>query len=173
MSKYLLDYEKIRDLSIENFVHKLQNLDGIRLKDIRLEDFIFYNGKAIASGRGVYIFKNDIEFYYVGDCTSRSFIERIPSHFDTKCEAWMNIILKHHTLRTMKLPLTNENLASSATTILMNYSLILINFEEHNMLKISNLERLLLSVLNPINKLKKPLKVDIKEKIYCYVEQGS
>jgi hypothetical protein len=47
---------------------------------------------------GVYLFykaggQSD-ELVYVGKATSRSFIERIPAHFDPREEAWMNSLTK-------------------------------------------------------------------------------
>ena len=169
MNQHLINFTEIQNLSIEELINKLSQTDGIRLQDMKLKDFIFYNDDRITSGCGVYIFKNGTDFYYVGDCSSRSFIERIPCHFDTRPEAWMNTLVKHYTKRTNNLPIDNQNLGDSATHILNNFSVILINFEERNPEKISKLERLLLSILNPINKLKKPLIFSLSDKTnnYC------
>lgn len=44
---------------------------------------------------GLYLFYNtDNELWYVGKSTSRSFIERIPSHFDQRENAWFNTLPK-------------------------------------------------------------------------------
>ena len=43
---------------------------------------------------GVYLMYSGSELWYVGKCTSRSFIERIPSHFDQREEAWFSTVPK-------------------------------------------------------------------------------
>lgn len=44
---------------------------------------------------GLYLFFNEEnELLYVGKATSRSFIERIPAHFDQREEAWFNSLPK-------------------------------------------------------------------------------
>ena len=44
---------------------------------------------------GLYLFFNDEnELWYVGKATSRSFIERIPAHFDQREIAWFNTLPK-------------------------------------------------------------------------------
>ena len=45
---------------------------------------------------GVYLFyQPQGELMYVGKSSSRSFIERVPAHFDPRQEAWMNSLCKH------------------------------------------------------------------------------
>jgi len=46
---------------------------------------------------GVYLFYSPGEglLQYVGKATSRSFIDRIPAHFDPRESAWMNSFPKH------------------------------------------------------------------------------
>jgi hypothetical protein len=42
---------------------------------------------------GLYLFFDDQEvLWYVGKSTSRSFIERVPSHFDQRQDAWFNTL---------------------------------------------------------------------------------
>jgi excinuclease UvrABC nuclease subunit len=44
---------------------------------------------------GLYLlFDENDELWYVGKATSRSFIERVPSHFDQREEAWFNTLPK-------------------------------------------------------------------------------
>ena len=44
---------------------------------------------------GVYLFYGeDKELWYVGKATSRSFVERIPSHFDSREKGWFNTLPK-------------------------------------------------------------------------------
>lgn len=44
---------------------------------------------------GVYLFFNEQnETWYVGKTTSRSFVERVPSHFDQRQGAWLNTLPK-------------------------------------------------------------------------------
>lgn len=42
---------------------------------------------------GLYLFFDDQDvLWYVGKSTSRSFIERVPSHFDQRQDAWFNTL---------------------------------------------------------------------------------
>ena len=160
MANHIINFEDIANLSVHEAIKKIESLQGIKLSEIKMKDFVFHDNKAISSGRGVYLFKNESMFYYVGDCTSRSFIERIPCHFDTKPEAWMNIVVKHYAQRTLNLPLDNSSLEYASEYILDNFSVVMINFIEYDKDKIAAFERLLLSTLDTINKLKKPLIID-------------
>ena len=165
---YLYNFEEIEEFTVEELIFKLSQNSGIQLNEIKLKDFIFFNDKVIQSGRGVYILKNQNEFFYVGDCTSRSFIERIPSHFDTKTEAWMNIAVKHYAKSKFNLDkseVNNEHLSKAASMILDEYSIILINFLNHSESKISNFEKLLMNVLNPVNKPKKVRHFELNQKV--------
>jgi len=44
---------------------------------------------------GLYLFYDDDDkLWYVGKSTSRSFIERVPAHFDQRSDAWFNTLPK-------------------------------------------------------------------------------
>lgn len=43
---------------------------------------------------GCYVFMNDNAVEYVGKCSSRCFVERIPSHFDPRERGWFNNYIK-------------------------------------------------------------------------------
>ena len=63
---------------------------------------------------GIYLFYKSggqrDELVYVGKATSRSFIERIPAHFDSREDAWMNSLPKH-AMRSEKLGTYQDALA--------------------------------------------------------------
>lgn len=169
MTQHLINYSEIKNLSINDLIEKLSVIRGININDMTLKDFIFYNNSPITSGCGVYIFKNKNQFYYVGDCSSRSFIERIPCHFDTRPEAWMNVLLKHYTKRSKNLEIDKTNLENSAIEVFADCTLIMINFEKRDPEKISKLEKILLSTLNPINKSKRPLNIDLNLSVDSFI----
>ena len=51
----------------------------------------------VSHPHGVYLFyqPGTDTLMYAGKSTSRSFIERVPAHFDSRKEAWMNYLPKH------------------------------------------------------------------------------
>ena len=175
--EYLYNFEDIENLKVDEFKNLLITNSGIAFSKMTLNNFIFFNDEVIDSGRGVYIIKKGAEIFYVGDCTSRSFIERIPSHFDTKKEAWMNTAVKHYARCKFgwdKHSSNNVALSNSAAEIISDYSLIIINFIKWDAIKISSLEKLLLNILNPINQPKRlnlpNMNTCISEAIYQYMK---
>ncbi|AFK04121.1 hypothetical protein Emtol_2988 [Emticicia oligotrophica DSM 17448] len=156
MNDYLLNFEEIEGLTVLELIEKLNLIDGLPLKTLTLKDLIFFNGKALRGGRGVYLFKDEANsFFYVGMASKRSFIERIPAHFDTKPEAWMNTLVKYHTDKNHNINnRTYDNLENSAMLTLDTYSLIMINFLYYNPVKIANFGRLLRAVLGTYNQIK-------------------
>lgn len=96
-----------------------------KISELKISDLVIY------PGIGVYLFYNHAEkkWWYVGKSTSRSFVERIPSHYDPRASSWMNVLTK----RTYELIfLTNERVDdwSDATKYCVeNLNLLLINFK--------------------------------------------
>ena len=152
---YLLNINNLKDLTIEQVTEKLTITSGIKLKDCNLADLVFFEGKPIYSGNGVYLFKENNEFIYVGNCVARNFIERIPAHFDVRKIGWfnsllVNIIKKEYNTSEK----TDELLVKAAKHAFENYSLILINFEDYSKDSINKLETTLRIILKPYNTFK-------------------
>ncbi len=179
--RYLLNYNDIKNLKISDIKKKIDTIEGLPLSECKISNLVFYNNKPILTGNGVYIFKNIQGYKYVGKCSSRSFTERIPAHFDIRNTGWFNNFLK----RLVNIKLFNlyrekiknweketfigknnstELIIEQASNILdikpntenLNYHLILINFETNNNTKkaVNDLEYILRNQLNPLNKFK-------------------
>ncbi|MBF4506065.1 hypothetical protein IRZ83_05235 [Flavobacterium sp. JLP] len=142
---YLITYNDNK--STEQIIQEINNIEGLPLKDLKVMDLIYHNGDPIRSGIGVYIFKSKEKCYYVGNCVSRCFAERIPAHFDLRKVGWFNSLLKtiiKHKFTDKKI--TDESLHQAAKFAFENISLVLINFEYNKdyinqKKRINNLER--------------------------------
>ncbi|TAE17195.1 MAG: hypothetical protein EAZ95_06835 [Bacteroidetes bacterium] len=151
---YLLNVNDLKNLTISQVIVKLKKLSGIRLQNCTLADLVFFEGNPIYSGNGVYIFKENEDIIYVGNCVSRSFVERIPSHFDIRSGGWFNSLLLNIISQEGKEKKTDELLAKAAKKALESYSLILINYEDYSKESIDKLETVLRIVLKPYNTFK-------------------
>ncbi|MFC1513454.1 hypothetical protein ACFL5P_00420 [candidate division KSB1 bacterium] len=142
---YLYNFEKIKTRTISNFKKSLEKSNGILVADLKVSDLIFHNKKAISTGHGIYIFKSSDEFLYVGKSSSRSFIERVPSHFDIRENSWFNTYLN----RIIEFEYATD--LEDAARFALNTYLLIINFEEQANLEkhCSLLEKLLRGVLEP------------------------
>ena len=107
MSNLVLDVEAFRGLSLkeasdafEAWVwerpQRNQGHWGPSLSRITMQDLALYN-EGLPSN-GLYIFYDASGakpvIRYVGKCTSRSFLERIPSHLESREECWFNTLTK-------------------------------------------------------------------------------
>jgi len=104
--KYILDINKnVLNWSIKKLIDEIENLDRIRLVDLKIKDLIFsQTNQSISSSNGCYIFF-DIstnKCVYVGKSSSRPFIERIPAHLDLHPDGWMNSFLKKIVINSSK-----------------------------------------------------------------------
>ncbi len=147
---YYLEIKHLEHLSIAQFEKKIGAARGIRLSTIKLSQLILANGKLIYPGIGVYVFKIGEEIVYVGKVSSRSFIERIPSHFDLRQKAWMNSFLKYYAIQKLSLRVNNRNLGKAAKKCFDDrVRLILIGFGSRSKKSISNFESHLRKILQP------------------------
>jgi len=89
-----VEYNEIKSKPVGEIAGFLKN-HGKPIKEMTIFDFIENNGVALNSVNGIYIFRNHDSFYYIGKCSSRAFVERIPSHFDTREGGWFNTLLKY------------------------------------------------------------------------------
>jgi hypothetical protein len=82
--------EDVRNTSLR----ELQQLLANRSKEARfvtLEDLASVAGTPCT---GVYFFFERDESAYIGKASSRAFIERVPSHFDTRPDCWFGTLIK-------------------------------------------------------------------------------
>ncbi|MDD5339154.1 MAG: hypothetical protein PHG35_07095 [Dehalococcoidales bacterium] len=90
---YYIDYTDISNKTLSEVRNCIQKQHKKTIGDISIRELSTMNGKP----RGIYIFSDPSDItniLYVGKSTSRSFIERIPAHFDPRKEAWMNALPK-------------------------------------------------------------------------------
>ena len=89
--EFFIRYEDIKDMTMEKFS---EYLHCIKKKEVQLVTV----GELCAMTEypnGLYFFfDEDNLLQYVGKSSSRSFIERIPSHFDPRHDAWFNTLPK-------------------------------------------------------------------------------
>jgi hypothetical protein len=86
---FITSIEELYLLKPLEVFEKLSKASKKPLKELRVFDLSIFEGKPLVSAGGVYLFfdSNNI-CLYVGKATSRSFIERIPAHFDPRSFAW-------------------------------------------------------------------------------------
>ncbi|MCD6591019.1 MAG: hypothetical protein J7K72_03525 [Candidatus Aenigmarchaeota archaeon] len=129
--KAYLYFSEIKKLKVKDLVEKLNSIKPKKLSDLSIKDLIFLeNGKPICPGHGVYIFydlsKKDGRIAYVGRCESRSFIERIPSHFDIREDAWMNQLITKYREKKVNDTIPLHKIAKE---VLDKYGVVLILFD--------------------------------------------
>ena len=106
---YLLNVNDLRDLTIVQVIEKLKTTSGIQLRNCTIADLVFFEENPIYSGNGVYVFKENGDFIYVGNCVARNFIERIPAHFDVRAGGWFNSLL----VNIIKKKYNKQNISST------------------------------------------------------------
>jgi len=82
MDDYLIEFEDYSNYTIREFIEILKSKKGKLLKDLKVKDLTYFNGKLINPGHGIYIFKENDEIILVGKARTTSFTERIAKHFD-------------------------------------------------------------------------------------------
>lgn len=77
--------------TLEEFAHRLQRLPKKPIGEVTISELC-----AVAEHpNGLYFFFDDQgRLWYVGKATSRSFIERLPSHFDPRESSWFGTLPK-------------------------------------------------------------------------------
>ncbi len=149
MSNYLIEY---LSEPIESIVDEILSISGIPLNELKVRDLVYDGENPICSGNGVYVFKTSERIYYVGNCTSRCFVERIPAHFDIRKAGWFNSLLKAILKdKYGKAEVTDLRLQEAATIAFNDLRLVLINFQHYDKIAINNLECNLGKLLKPIN----------------------
>ncbi len=155
MKNYIYEFKDLLDLQSYEIEKWFCERDAIKLADLKVKDLVFYNKKAIHTGNGVYLFRERDRIIYVGKCSARNFVERIPAHFDVRHNGWFNsmlirLIRRDITIEKSKVK-TDENLIKAANYSFENLELILINFSIYDKHKINRLETFLRMTVNPLN----------------------
>jgi len=96
MGKFVIDFKELSSITGKEAIDSIKRSPKKRLGEITLYDLIFETKtKALKSMHGVYLFFSlQNKCKYVGKCSSRHFITRIPAHLALGDEAWMNTLLK-------------------------------------------------------------------------------
>lgn len=161
-SDYLIQFKEIKCLSISELTELLLQKKGLPVSDLKVAQLSFYKGTPIYSGNGVYLFKTEDRVMYVGNCTARNFVERIPGHFDLRAGGWFNSLLKAVVKKKYNETVSDTTLIKAATEAIDTFELILINFSNAefypNGIKdkktVNQLENLLRITLQPLNTFK-------------------
>ena len=141
---HIVVFEDAAALTFEEIERRIDPGSAIKLDEIRLSDLILY------PGTGIYLFYDaENKRRYIGSCLSRSFIERIPSHFDTRRGASLNTVSKRMAVSEETV---NDDLTSIVMSALPKLKLILIGIpcrSEHDKMIVRKVERDLIVNLGP------------------------
>jgi hypothetical protein len=92
LPKFFLAYEDYSQLTPASFTQVIEATPTKAISEITIGELC----SMTEYPNGVYFIfgGNPRQLQYVGKCTSRSFIERIPAHFDQRERAWFNSLPK-------------------------------------------------------------------------------
>lgn len=90
LPSFFLTYDAYSQQTLGAFEATLQGTATKVLSDVTIGDLCSMSEYP----NGLYFFfdGNPRKLQYVGKCTSRSFVERIPAHFDQREDAWFNTL---------------------------------------------------------------------------------
>ncbi len=138
--------DKIEEKSLGKVISMMKNVSA-PLSTLKIQDLIFNANHFLFPGNGVYIFYDKAGVpLYVGKCSSRSFVERIPAHFDLREEAWFNSFLKEYKNARHS---TDTNYKKSAKQIFKDCSMSLLNIPNPKSKIINKMESLLRATAHP------------------------
>jgi|GEM_PF-608468 hypothetical protein len=178
MSQYLIEYSSIKDISLKEIKIIIEGTDGLALRDLKMKDLSQFENKKIFPGLGIYIFRNTDSILYVGKTTSRSFIDRVPSHFDLRDASKMNTFLRkvHNSNLIEKVEVQSPEIRNDVfypafDYVFNNCSLILISFDELDedwsvrKNRINKFESILRNLLQPVTNTKNMKGIEEKSKL--------
>jgi hypothetical protein len=88
-----IKYERCKNQSLAEFGATLRNCSKKLVGTIQIHELC----SMTEYPNGLYLFFDDNDvLWYVGKATSRSFIERVPAHFDQRPDAWFKEHLRHN-----------------------------------------------------------------------------
>ena len=136
---YFITFDQYKNSSLSDFAEILKRLPRKAVGTIQLAELC----SMAEYPNGLYLFFADNnELQYVGKSTSRSFIERIPSHFDQRHDAWFNTLPK----RIMAVSKIEDY--ADAHTLGLSFGLVLIGVKSKATAR--KLESVLRSFLQPV-----------------------
>ena len=141
---YVLNYEEIFEKSLIEIRDKICKEDKLKLSSLKIKNLIFKEG-----GNGIYLFFNKYhKCIYVGRSYSRSFIERIPAHFDTREEIEWGFRGVCKKIMERRIKVKSDFTWYDAATELLSCYLYLINFKnnKNNQKYCRRLEKLLIYI---------------------------
>ena len=88
---YFIAFDDYRNQSLAEFANLLRCRVKKAVGSVQISELC----SMVNYPNGLYLFFDDKETpWYIGKATSRSFIERVPSHFDQRQHAWFNTLPK-------------------------------------------------------------------------------
>lgn len=94
LSAFALFFEEICELPFDQFCKKLGAIKGIPIASLTLRNLYQLNAKLTGHGHGVYLFYRKNTVRYIGKNSSRTYLERIPAHFDVRIKSWFNSYIR-------------------------------------------------------------------------------
>lgn len=169
-----MEKEHTPHISIDNYfdsdLHELLHIikkNGKPLNEFKLQDFLFDGDVGIYPGKGCYFFIFENEIIYVGKCSSKTFVGRVPGHLGTYEKDWFNTLVTHKNLdyifndKKNRESFKNQSLTEVSHFAFNNFSLVLLNFPEDYTNKIAVFESALRKSIDTlINKTKSRLKTE-------------
>jgi len=161
MAKYLIKFEDCLNMSVNEFIDKINETEGIKLSDLKVRDLSYHNDDFIDPYYGIYIFKTNSQVLFIGKVSSMSFTERIGKHFDIRPTAWFNRLLfticrdhKDFKVKLDELSIEEKRkfYKEASKYVFKEGRLILINMKNTD--PINTFESILRGTAEPLNKLK-------------------
>lgn len=117
--KHVISFKTAKGLTWEVVLSYVKPEMATTLSSLTMNDLAIY------PGIGLYFYYNmRDELQYVGKCTSRSFIERVPSHFDCRKHAQFATVTKRLGAENSQ----NDDISEISRKALKDLKLFLVNF---------------------------------------------
>jgi hypothetical protein len=138
LPSYFIRFEDVRLLTAEQFAEKLASIPKKAVGSVSIAELC----APVEYPNGLYFyFDEDHVLQYIGKSSSRSFVERIPAHFDQRFDGWFNTLPK----KLMEHQGFTEYLAAHARALEMQ--LVFLGMKSRE--SINRLETMLRSCLQP------------------------
>ncbi len=154
---FFLAYEHYADRTVSQFKEEIEKTKTKYLHDVTISELCSMpdhpNGLYFIFG------DNPSELKYIGKCTGRSFIERIPSHFDQREDSWFGTLPK----RVRK----EGHSYHEAVEECLNFKIVLFGVQDKDIT--CRLERIFIHSYRPtLNKVKKFKEVNLNTTLREY-----
>ena len=117
--KHVVSFDTANSLDAVELEKILKPENALPLSEIKFKDLAIY------PGIGIYIIYDlSDKPCYIGKCTSRSFIERVPSHFDCRKHAYLATILR----RLGSLDHNGDDISEITLRAIDSFKILLVNF---------------------------------------------